>query len=230
MPEKYYEGAGITIYHGDFREVMPALDLEPDATAITDPPYNVGYHYATYTDRMDTDEYLALFTRETIGERAVLLHYPEDLFHIAAARGQAPEKCAAWVYNAHTPRKWRMVAWFGCKPDFTKMRQPYKNVTDKRIQRKMAEGAEGSALYDWWHVEQVKNVSSDKTEHPCQIPTGVMRYVVGVTETATIVDPFMGSGTTLRAAKDAGRRAIGIEIDERYCEIAARRLGQEVLL
>lgn len=65
--------------------------------------------------------------------------------------------------------------------------------------------------------------------HPTEKPQGVMRWSIEQSKGTVILDPFMGSGTTLRAAKDLGRKAIGIEIEERYCEIAARRLGQEVL-
>ncbi len=66
-------------------------------------------------------------------------------------------------------------------------------------------------------------------QHPTQKPIELMRWCIGFCHSETMVDPFMGSGTTLRAAKDLGRKAIGIEIEEAYCEIAARRMAQEVL-
>ncbi len=66
-------------------------------------------------------------------------------------------------------------------------------------------------------------------EHPTQKPVELMSWVLSFYPTAlNVIDPFMGSGTTLRAAKDLGRKAIGIEIEERYCEIAAKRMAQEV--
>ena len=65
--------------------------------------------------------------------------------------------------------------------------------------------------------------------HPTQKPLGLMRKCLRVLGPGLVLDPFCGSGTTLEAARDANCRAIGIEIEERYCEIAARRLDQEVL-
>lgn len=78
-------------------------------------------------------------------------------------------------------------------------------------------------------VKDLPRSESDR-EHPTQKPLALMKWTLGLfPDAATVLDPFMGSGTTLRAAKDLGAKAIGIEIEERYCEIAARRCAQDVL-
>ena len=75
-----------------------------------------------------------------------------------------------------------------------------------------------------------KSVLSYRKQHPTEKPVELMKWVMSLFSSAeTIIDPFMGSGTTLVAAKELGRKAIGIEIEERYCEIAAKRLAQGVL-
>ena len=90
----------------------------------------------------------------------------------------------------------------------------------------MAEG-KSARLYDWWHIEQVKNVSKEKTGHPCQMPIEVMKRVIGILpEDYTIVDPFMGSGTTGVACKLLNRKFIGIEMDEKYFEISKQRINE----
>lgn len=65
--------------------------------------------------------------------------------------------------------------------------------------------------------------------HPTPKPLELYRQLVNIMPAGVILDPFMGSGTTLRAAKDLGRKAIGIEIEERYCEVAAKRMSQSVM-
>lgn len=154
----YFEEDGITIYHGDCREILPTF---PDATVFTDPPYNIGYRYDSYKDSLSEEEYRDLIS-STVRLPSVVLHYPEDMFGIAVALNELPEKCVSWTYNANTPREWRMLAWFGCQPDFRLIKQPYKNLNDSRIQMLIARGSEGCPLYDWWHDELVLNVSPEK--------------------------------------------------------------------
>jgi DNA modification methylase len=203
------------------------MKLLPDGcvdAVITDPPYNVGYHYEGYHDALKDEEYQELL-RQTLSPPSVVIHYPEDMFLVSLAINELPEKCAAWIYNANTPRQWRMAAWFGIRPDFSLVKQPYKNQGDRRIRELIARGSLGGDLYDWWDIQQVKNVSDEKTDHPCQIPIEVMENIIGVTPAETILDPFLGSGTTAVAAKKLGRHFLGFEINPDYCKIAEERIG-----
>jgi len=79
-------------------------------------------------------------------------------------------------------------------------------------------------------IQRWKWSSHKPNGHPAEKPIEGMLWMIHQSGGDLILDPFMGSGTTLRAAKDLGRKAIGIEIEEKYCEIAAKRMKQEVLL
>jgi DNA modification methylase len=136
------------------------------------------------------------------------------------------EQVVCWVYNSNTGKQSRLISWWGCKPDFRKVRQEYKNLKDKRIQKRISEGKTGAKLYDWWEINQVKNVSKEKTEHPCQIPEEVIRRIILTTAqpNQTIIDVFGGSGTTSKVAQELGFNSISYEIDEKYCEIMKHRV------
>lgn len=215
----YYQRGGITIYHADSREVITRY---PKRTTVTDPPYNIGYHYKQYADRLSTAEYSKLLLT-LCQPPCVLLHYPEAIYKFAVDLRVAPDRVVSWVYPSNTPRQHRDIAWFGVRPDFKLCGQPYRNPTDRRVQKLIAAAREAK-LYDWWEINQVKNVSAEKTSHPNQIPLEVMRRVIAITPAELIFDPFMGSGTTLLAAQALGRTAVGVELEESACEIAAKRL------
>lgn len=215
------------IYHADCMDGMAELPQGHKYCVVTDPPFNVGYHYNEYNDRKDEGEYFQWLQDITNGYPCVIIHYPEALYKFAFQICQVPERVVAWVYNSNTPRQHRDIAYFGIKPDFTLMHQPYKNPTDKRIAKRIAEGHEGGVLYDWMEINQVKNVSKDKmrSSHPCQMPVDVMRRVVGIIpQEYVIVDPFMGSGTTALACIKEKRQFIGFELNKEYFDLASKRI------
>jgi len=211
---------------GDCLEVLPSIQARNKKfIVVTDPPFNVGYHYNNYKDNLDADEYYEMLGSVFQYSPFVVIHYAEEIYKIAFQVGEFPDKVVSWVYNSNTPKQHRDIAFFGVKPDFTKYGQPYKNLKDKRIMQRIADG-KSARLYDWWEINQVKNVSKEKTSHPCQMPVEVMRRIIGILpEYYTIVDPFMGSGTTGVACKSLDRDFIGIEMDEEYAEIARDRIN-----
>jgi len=191
---------------------------------VTDPPFNIGYRYRHYKDKMKTPDYLDMLNKMLTGKRSVVIHYAEVLHQISIAMGVPPCRVVSWVYNSNTARQHRQIAFYGVMPDFRKVGQPYKNPKDKRIAKRIAEG-KSARLYDWWNINQVKNTSAEKTEHPCQMPLEVMKNIIGVLpDGITVVDPFMGSGTTGVACVEAGVDFIGIEEDKVYFNIAQNRL------
>ena len=220
----YHEG-DITVYHGDNLDVLKDVNLEK-CIFVSDPPFNIGYHYSTYKDNKKEDEYFNWLADIFKQYPQVIVHYPERLYKHSFHIGVFPEKVVSWVYNSNTPKQHRDIAFFNIKPNFRNGSQPYKNPKDKRIAKRIAEG-KTARLYDWWNVNQVKNVSKEKTEHPAQMPLKVMRNIIEILpDDYTIIDPFLGSGTTAVACKQLGRKFIGIEIDKKYIDISLERLKQ----
>lgn len=214
----------IELYNCDCYELLEKVK-DKKYCIVTDPPFNVGYHYNTYKDKMSEEKYYewlcGLFKPSS---PFVIIHYPECLYKISYQVGAFPNRVVSWVYNSNTQRQHRDIAFFNVKPDFSKVRQPYKNPNDKRIQERIAKGCEGAKLYDWWNINQVKNVSKKKIKHPCVMPLEVMKNIIGIIPSEyTIVDCFMGSGTTALACKELNRNFVGGDIDKQYYEIAKER-------
>lgn len=200
---------------------------------VTDPPFNINYKYNTYNDNISEDKYYKMLDFYFHFLPSVVIHYPEQLYKLAFKIGKVPQKVISWVYNSNTGKQHRDIAFFDIKPDMSKVRQPYKNLNDKRIKERIARGCKGAKLYDWWNINQVKNVSKEKTEHPCQMPLEVMKRIIGILpDDCLIIDPFMGSGTTgvavleMNKQQNVSREFIGIELDTNYYNIAKNRIDE----
>ena len=215
----------VLLYNDNCLDFLSKNNIPNNSIIVTDPPFNIGYHYNEYKDKMEADSYYEMLSGLLDIAPCVFIHYPEALYELSARSGISPTRVVSWVYNSNTAKQHRDIAFYGVKPNFNQVRQPYKNPNDKRIQQRIAEGKTGCKLYDWWNINQVKNVSKDKTKHPCQMPLEVMKNIVGILpKDSTIVDTFMGSGTTGVACVEAGLDFIGIEMDSQYFEIAKNRL------
>lgn len=193
---------------------------------VTDPPFNTGYHYRTYKDRMKEAEYYSRLASIFTEYPSVVVHYPEALHRLSIEMGVVPDRVVSWVYPSNTARQHRDIAFYGVKPDFTLVRRPYRNPNDKRV-RELQKRTGGGRSYDWVEYNQVKNVSKEKTNHPCQMPLALMDDVVGWLsgmDGITIIDPFAGSGTTCVACERRGIPWVGIEIDPEYCDLIIARV------
>jgi DNA modification methylase len=212
---KIFQDDTITLYNNKFEEIIENLHFN---YVITDPPYNVGYKYPDYNDKMSSAEYVKLMSNLK-PYKTIMIHYAEAFCgDIGEALGR-PNKLIQWVYNSNLGRQHRSIAWFGCIPDLTKVKQPYKNPNDKRIKKLTENGSTGTRLYDWWEINLVKNVSKEKIQSfTNQIPFEVLERIILTTsnEGDTILDPFFGSGSIYFVCKKHNRKCIGIEQSKKH--------------
>lgn len=217
----------LRVINGNSFEALPVLitDGVKNPVIVTDPPYNIGYHYEGFTDKKPSGEYFSgLSFILSFCSRSVIIHYPEDICRISMEFHKQPERIISWVYNSNTNRQHRDIAFWGFRPDFSKVKQPYKNQTDKRV-IELQKRTGGAKCYDWIFVNQVKNVSREKTVHPCQMPLEVMTNIIKMLpEGSTVIDPFCGSGTTGVACAEQGVSFIGIEIVPEYARLSYQRI------
>ena len=222
----YYSHAGIQIFHGDCREVLPTLpkvDL-----VLTDPPYGVAY----LTARRSSSDALRVpvVNDETLD--VVAEAWPMVLDRLSDNRHWysfvSPRRIAEAEAIFGKPK--HILAWDkgdrGTVGDLESgFGEAWEAIFYGMKGRRELFGKRPRTIirHDWSSVLD--------PVHPTVKPVGLLLNLAQLSTLAgeTILDPFMGSGTTLRAAKDLGRKAIGIEIEEKYCEISARRLAQEVL-
>ena len=214
----YYQDDYCTIYHGDCLDIMP--HLEPVDLVLTDPPYGIGFQYGT--DYKDTPK-----------------GYIEFLWHILELAENNSKTMAifqsaknAKMYAEWFPRDWRLIAIgkvFGqWMPNFIQYRTDYVLVWGEKIEKHETK----EIPRDFYVSRQCANTKPGaRPDHPCPRPIDTMRFCVDILSNPsdTILDPFMGSGTTLVAAKELGRKCIGIEIEQAYCDIAINRLRQKVI-
>lgn len=225
----YYQDDAVTIYHGDCREVLAGL--RPVDHIISDPPYG---------DQDTHDGHLSKIILKDGEPARQALRFGGitgvEMLSIArewveAARRWVVFTCE-WKYLHLLDQADLLVrAGIWRKPDgapqFTGDRPGTGWEAVAICHRQGKKRWNRGGRHAFWDFPKGEN----RTGHPTGKPLPLYRaFVSDFTDPGeTILDPFMGSGTTLRAAKDLGRKAIGIELEEKYCEIAAKRMAQEVL-
>lgn len=214
MMTPYYDRDGITIYHGDAAQVLPFVG--PVDLLCTDPPYGIGE---------------AAGKNKSRGKAAVAQDYgnaswddrPIDSWLIGLAMSRASQSIifGGNYYQLPPASCWLVWDKDNGENDFADCELAWTNI--KKAVRRLR----------WrWHgmLQELAGTKKEPRWHPTQKPVEVMKWAIShAPDCKTVLDPFMGSGTTLVAGKELGKSVIGIEREEKYCEVAVRRLAQEVL-
>jgi DNA modification methylase len=212
----YYEQDGIVIYHADAARVLPLLS--PVDLLLTDPPYGIGAAKRSFISH-----------GKVKGRKGVATNHgdaswddsPVPQWLLDHARSLATHQIIFGGNYFELPPSRCWLFWDKEQTgEFADGELAWTNL-DRSVRR---------LVYRWSGMLTQPGCPKEDRWHPTQKPEAVMRWALSLAQDAqTVLDPFMGSGTTLVACKRLGRQCIGIEREERYCEVAAKRLAQGAL-
>jgi site-specific DNA-methyltransferase (adenine-specific) len=212
LADPYYQRGGITIYHGDCRDVLPSVPTV--GLLLTDPPYGIGDKWAA---------------SKMVGKRgSSRLWGHGEVWDNSTVR--------PWLLQQAIEKAHSAIVWGGNYYDLPPSRgwlswDKMQDFSGAHFELAWTNLAIPARVVRMSRIDAYQNRAEHRKEHPTEKPTQLMRWCIGLAgdQAQTVIDPFMGCGSTVLAARALGRSVIGIEIEERYCEIAAKRLEQEVL-
>jgi DNA modification methylase len=200
LPTPYYDEDGITIFNADCREILPHVKAD---VVVTDPPYGTGYAANPIVGKGKSKSNHSAQSWDN-GQVEWLPNYVSGIPSVVWGGNYyrlPPSRCWLVWYKRDAP------------PSMANAEMAWTSF------------AANTRVFDW----TIAATNGERCGHPTQKPEALMSWTISLCPPGTILDPFMGSGTTLVAAKRLGRRAIGIEIEKSYCDLAVRRLAQKEL-
>ena len=225
MVSPYYQDSHVTLYHGDCREVLPHLEMSD--CLITDPPFGIGFEYENGKElHNNSDDYYGWLC---------------ELLQLAETKLNAGAFMAVWQAQLYFKHFWQVfgddIHIYCAAKNFVQLRKTAINYGYDPVVMKYKCGEHLKPIkpkrnLDFFVSNTAAIVSNTKRiekAHPCPRPLDVVLEIMKNFSIGTVLDPFAGSGTTLLAARQLNRKAIGIELEEKYCEVIANRMRQEVL-
>jgi len=222
----YYADDLVTLYHGDCREVLPSLSRPLAHTVLTDPPFS-----------MPAQLYSGRAWQRSWADTSILSGWWDSVMAIITPMvmpdGHVLVFCDDSAYPAFYPAVYSRWPNLGClvwdkgRPGMgTAWRSSIELIIAARGQSAYWAGGAASSILSFAPTHHSQRI------HPVDKPEPLLRALIEPTTPASglVLDPFAGGGSTLAAARSLGRRAIGVELDEKYCELAARRLSQQVMM
>ena len=221
--EPYFKNDLVSVYHADSNDILPGLPDRSFDLVLTDPPYGIQYlsgRQGVYNGQRQISS-----CKNSHGSIAGDDYYPKStlrqMFRVAK---NAVFSFCRWDNLAELPKPRSFIAWVK------------RNRTAGDLRHEYGRSWEGCCF---WPMEDHRFICRPSDvihhpipscrSHPTEKPVGLMRDILAPNAGESILDPFMGTGATLIAAADLGRRAVGIEVEEKYCKIAADRLSQKLL-